>query len=1015
MRRYILCGHLVTAGLLGVLGCGGLEPPAAAPRVAEAQLLEHVRQLTFEGKRAGEGYFAADGRTLVFQSEREPNNPFYQIYTMDLETGAVTRVSPGVGRTTCAWLHPDGRKVLFASTHADPEARAKQEREIQFRASGERRPYKWDYDDQYELYVRDLDGEGYTQLTQVRGYDAEASYSPDGQWIVFSSNRHAYAEQLSAEERKRLDDEPSGFNELYRMRADGTDVQRLTHEFGYDGGPFYSHDGQQIVWRRFAPDNVTAEIYTMKADGSDVRQLTKLGAMSWAPFFHPSGRYVIFSTNLHGFSNFELYMVAADLPQPVEYALPPEPPTPPVAGAPAGTAVPTPPPAPEPPPLPAGLVRVTRNDTDFDGLPVFSPDGSRLAWTLRKGQGSGGQIFMADWSHERALVDLGLAATPQPVGVPAAPPPLASIDVAELRAHVEALSGPEMEGRATGTPGEERATEYVAKRFEALGLEPAGENGYFQSFEFTAGISLGANNALAVEGARLGELQVDRDWRPLAFSSAGNAPAGDLVYAGYGILAPAGEGQPAYDSYGALNVKDKWVLAFRYLPGDLPREQRQYLARYSSLRHKAMVARNKGARGLILVTGPLAKPKDRLVPLQFDVALAGTSVFAVSVEDSVGEALVAPLGRTLEQLQTALATGSIDPGLAIPGVSVSGRVDLVQEKRQGRNVIGRLRLTQDSTAAPLMVGAHLDHLGRHPGSNSLAHGDERELVHPGADDNASGIAAILEVAQYLSQQRATLGARRDVLFAAWSGEELGLLGSDAYTGKQLPEPNPHAPPEPRKITAYLNLDMVGRLRDELYVQGIGSSTLWRSALERENAPLGLPLALQEDSYLPTDATSFYVKGVPILSLFTGAHEEYHTPRDTAEKLNYPGIARVASLVARLASDLSTRSDLPEYVATDRTRSGPMRVGIRVSLGTIPKYGQSDTKGLPLAGVARGGPAERAGIRSGDIVVGVAGKPVENIFDYTYALEELQVGEAIEVIVQRGGDRLSLTVTPESRD
>jgi S1-C subfamily serine protease len=155
--------------------------------------------------------------------------------------------------------------------------------------------------------------------------------------------------------------------------------------------------------------------------------------------------------------------------------------------------------------------------------------------------------------------------------------------------------------------------------------------------------------------------------------------------------------------------------------------------------------------------------------------------------------------------------------------------------------------------------------------------------------------------------------------------------------------------------------------------------------------------------------------VPILSLFTGAHEEYHTPRDTADKLNYPGIARVASLVARVAGDLSTRADLPEYVATERTRSGPMRVSIRVSLGTIPKYGQSDARGLPLAGVAKGGPAERAGIRAGDVVVGVAGKTVENILDYTYALEELKVGESIEVVVLRGADRLSLTVTPDARD
>jgi len=369
------------------LGCGGLSPRSPEPRIAEVRLLENAHQLTFEGKRAGEGYFGADGRQLVFQSEREPGNPFYQIYTMDLETGRVRRVSPGVGKTTCAWIHPDGRHVLFASTHDDPEVRAKQEQELEYRASGKRRPYAWDYDEQYELYTRDMDGERYTQLTNVRGYDAEASYSPDGQWIVFSSNRHAYTEEMSDERRARFVDDPSSMLDIYRMRADGSDVQRLTDAYGYDGGPFFSPDGQRIVWRRFSIDGASAEVYTMNADGTDVRQLTKLafmapasargagegtgeiiqqGAMSWAPYFHPSGRYVIFSTNLHGFTNFELYMVAADAPRPVEYTLP----------APGQT----------PAPLPRGLVRVTANEADFDGLPVFTPDGKHLAWTLRKGK-----------------------------------------------------------------------------------------------------------------------------------------------------------------------------------------------------------------------------------------------------------------------------------------------------------------------------------------------------------------------------------------------------------------------------------------------------------------------------------------------------------------------------------------------------------------------------------------------------------------------------------------------------
>ncbi|MEM7238866.1 MAG: hypothetical protein AAF501_13740, partial [Pseudomonadota bacterium] len=268
------------------------------PAFASASPISDVRQLTFEGKRAGEGYFSADGRKMVFQSEREAGNPFYQMYTLDLDTGDVDRVSPGIGKTTCGWLHPSGDQVLFASTQFDPEAKAKMAAELEFRASGQTRRYAWDYDPTYDLVAQDLGSGTYTRLTTETGYDAEGAYSPDGSRIVFASNRHAYASELTAEEAARLEKDPSYFMEVYVMNADGTDVRRLTDMPGYDGGTFWSADGSRITWRRFSEDGSRAEVFTMKADGSDVRQLTDLGVLSWAPYFHPSGAYLIFATNL---------------------------------------------------------------------------------------------------------------------------------------------------------------------------------------------------------------------------------------------------------------------------------------------------------------------------------------------------------------------------------------------------------------------------------------------------------------------------------------------------------------------------------------------------------------------------------------------------------------------------------------------------------------------------------------------------------------------------------------------
>jgi Tol biopolymer transport system component len=330
----------------------------------ESTFLSRVRRLTVEGRRAGEGYWAPDGRRLVFQSEREPGNPFYQIYALDLTTGDTTRISPGYGKTTCAFFRPRADQILFASTHHDPRSKQLQQEELDFRASGKERRYAWDYDPEFEIYVYSESTRGLTRLTSARGYDAEASYSPDGQWIAFSSMRDAYNRPLTPAEQKQLEVDPSYFGEIYIMRADGSDQRRLTHVPGYDGGPFFSPDGTRIVWRRFDEQGLIANVWTMKLDGTDQRQVTDFGSMSWAPYIHPSGEYLLFASNKLGFENFEVFMVDVE-----------------------GRREP---------------VRVTYSD-GFDGLPVPSPDGRRVAWTSSRGGGREGQIFLAEWNHQAAL------------------------------------------------------------------------------------------------------------------------------------------------------------------------------------------------------------------------------------------------------------------------------------------------------------------------------------------------------------------------------------------------------------------------------------------------------------------------------------------------------------------------------------------------------------------------------------------------------------------------------------
>jgi Tol biopolymer transport system component len=348
-----------------VLALSSLTLTAQQPSVSkESEFLSRIRRLTVEGRRAGEGYWGPDGQRLVFQSEREPGNPFYQIYLMDMASGDVSRVSPGLGKTTCSFINPQTGDVLFASTHHDPRSKQLQDEELKFRASGQERRYAWDYDPEFEIYALAEKAGGLTRLTNAKGYDAEASYSPDGQWIAFSSMRDAYNRPLTAAEQKQIEVDPSYFGEIYLMRADGSGQTRLTTVPGYDGGPFFSPDGTRIIWRRFDEQGLIANVWTMKLDGSDARQVTDFGSMSWAPYIHPSGEYILFASNKLGFENFEVFMTDID-----------------------GRKEP---------------VRVTYSD-GFDGLPVPSPDGRRIAWTSSRGGGREGQIFLAEWNHESAL------------------------------------------------------------------------------------------------------------------------------------------------------------------------------------------------------------------------------------------------------------------------------------------------------------------------------------------------------------------------------------------------------------------------------------------------------------------------------------------------------------------------------------------------------------------------------------------------------------------------------------
>ncbi|MCS6837582.1 MAG: M28 family peptidase [Bdellovibrionaceae bacterium] len=938
----------------------------------DPKLITNRKQITYFGARAGEAYFNSDGTKLVFQAEREPHNPFYQIYEMDLVTGQVRLLSTGRGKTTCAWYHPHQNKILFASTHLDPNFKNEVAKELEERAKPVKGKYSWSFDPFFDIFELDLNTKKLTRLTSTRGYDAEGSYSPDGQWILFASNRSGYEHKhkLTAEEQSLFEKDPSSQMELYIMRVDGTSLKRLTHHLGYDGGPFFSADGQKIVWRRFNANGTFAEIWIMDRDGSNQKPLTKWQSMSWAPFFHPSGDYVIFTSNKLGYQNFELFIVDVQ-----------------------GTKEP---------------VRVTYLE-DFDGLPVFSPDGNRLVWTRRLATGES-QLVMADWDDTKARQLLGLS------------PRLPTTHELRVGYHQTAqntmkrvvayLADPAMGGRLTGSPEEKLIAEEISDRLKNMGWLPFFKEGYIKTFSFVSHVELGEKNHLNLwlKGEQQ-SVTLNTDYLPFGISEHGNFDKAKVAFAGYGIVAPGSIEDPAYNSYQDIDVKGKWVLVLRDIPQDIPVKQRLYLSSFARIHHKALVAKQRGAIGLLVARGPLTPSKKELADLTRDGVGQSAGLPVLSVTDRIAAMIVKHSNIDLTQWQKLLDRGEHRAVSELSHVEVSAHIDLIEKRKEGRSVIARLDPLSHPSKKYWVLGAHMDHLGRGETGTSLAKNNDVGLPHVGADDNASGVAVLLGIAARLSQEKKTnKGLKESLVIAFWSGEEMGMLGSQDFL-KEV---------STKDILGYINFDMVGRLRDALVVQGVGSAKEWKRYLEPPIISNRiLSVTLQEDPYLPTDSLSFYLKEIPTISFFTKPHAEYHTPQDTVETINFEGMERILNFALATIKELAHTAPNREKLIYQKFESfGGKSFGrrqFRVFIGTIPDYTQENIKGMKISGVSQSSPAQKGGLQAGDIIIEVDGAKIDNIYDYVYVLQSLKPKEPVRLKVLRGNKIIGLSVTPELRE
>jgi aminopeptidase YwaD len=612
---------------------------------------------------------------------------------------------------------------------------------------------------------------------------------------------------------------------------------------------------------------------------------------------------------------------------------------------------------------------------------------STLRWKLRL-------LLALSISAVPFIAPAGRAETPPP----AAAPPALPFRAGAIRDEIRYLASDALEGRGSGSPGSRKAAAFVAARFRAAGLQPLGAHGsYFQPFPFTAGVRLGSRNLLSLRrpGGPPEPLRVKQDFMPLAFARNGTVSA-PLVFVGYGISAP----QIKYDDYTGMDVRGKIVVALRQSPeGDDPKSR---FGPFAPLRSKAMTAREKGAAGILFVTGPLTDAREDLGVFRFDASFSDSGIGAAVVRRAPIEALLKPQRESLRDLQMKIAHGGRG-SFPIHGASATLTTQVEREERETANVLGLLPgsdpVRKDEV---VIIGAHYDHLG-YGGEGSLARSSAPQ-IHHGADDNASGTSGVMELAAYFAAQPAR--PARSLLFACFSGEELGLLGSSYYVK--------HPVVPLARTVAMINMDMVGRLRgDALTVIGAGTSPAWDGLLKAADAPVGLKLLPNASGFGASDQTSFYARDIPVLFFFTGVHPDYHTPTDTWDKINAEGEAKVLTLVADVARRIADGGERPRFVRADNGRPEMASPSFNVYLGTIPDY-SAQVEGVQLTGVREGSPAEKAGLRGGDIIVRFGSKAVKNIYDYTFALRDARAGVPVPVTVRRGSETRVLRVVPARR-
>jgi len=565
---------------------------------------------------------------------------------------------------------------------------------------------------------------------------------------------------------------------------------------------------------------------------------------------------------------------------------------------------------------------------------------------------------------------------------------------------IKSLASPDMEGRGAGTKGLTRAQRLIEKRYKELGLEPAGSNGYTQPFTVVTGARLKSDNRFAIEAAgSTSDLKINQDFVPFSFSASSQIAA-PVVFAGYGVTAE----EFHYDDYAGVDVKDKIVVVLRYEPSGFAEKSGNHgLTQHSQLITKAINARNHGAKGIVVLNGKLGDGEEDLLTRFGSVSgPENVGLVMVQVKNRVADSWFQTAGKTLKDVQEQINSGSKPASFAFPDtLQLALHIDIETTRATVNNVLAWLPGQTDDY---VIIGAHYDHLGR-GNFDSLAPSQIGQ-IHPGADDNASGTAGVLELARLLAPQRGQL--KRSILFMDFAGEELGLLGSAEWVK------NPTRPLA--KAVAMLNMDMIGRIKDDkVYIGGVGTGSTFKAILDQGQKETPFKIEYSAGGYSSSDHTSFVAKKIPVLFFFSGLHSDYHKPSDTWDKINAPSAARLLDLVENVAVQLANANELPTFqvVSEDKPTTAGGGGGYGPYFGSIPDFGQTEN-GVKFSDVKPNSPAAKAGLKAGDILIQFGDKPIKNLYDFTDALRRSKVGDVVEVKVLRDGQTVTVSVKLEQR-